>query len=66
MIDGAVGSVVAPRGRLLLAITMTIAGEKIVSYELIADPVRLQTRNLAVLLTSGDSPSRSPGQLLAR
>jgi RNA polymerase sigma-70 factor (ECF subfamily) len=49
LIDGAVGLVVAPRGRLLLAVTFTIEGEKIAAYELAADPSRLQQLELAVL-----------------
>jgi len=44
-----VGLVVAPRGRLLLAVTFTIEGEKIAAYELAADPSRLQQLELAVL-----------------
>jgi hypothetical protein len=38
LVNGAVGIVVAPSGRLQLALTFTIDGEKIVGYELIADP----------------------------
>jgi hypothetical protein len=41
--------VVAPRGRLELAPAITIEGEKIVGYELIADSSRLQQLDLAVL-----------------
>jgi RNA polymerase sigma-70 factor (ECF subfamily) len=49
LVNGAVGVVVAPRGRLLLALTITIEGEKIVAYDVIADPVRLHRLDLAVL-----------------
>ncbi len=49
LVNGAVGIVVAPRGRLRLALTVTIEHEKIVGYELIADPRRLQQLTLAVL-----------------
>ena len=49
LVNGAVGIVVAPRGRLQLALTVTIDGGKIVGYELIADPTRLQQLDLAVL-----------------
>jgi RNA polymerase sigma factor (sigma-70 family) len=49
LVNGAVGVVVAPRGRLLLAIAFTIDGEKITGYELIADPARLQQLDVAVL-----------------
>ncbi|MEV6079464.1 MULTISPECIES: sigma-70 family RNA polymerase sigma factor [unclassified Streptomyces] len=51
LVDGAVGIVVAPRGRLLLALTLTIEGGRIAAYEVIADPVRLQRLELAVLDT---------------
>lgn len=43
LVNGAVGVVVAPGGRLLLALTVTIEGKKI------ADPARLQQLDLAVL-----------------
>ena len=49
LVNGAVGVVVAPRGQLLLAIAVTIDGEKITGYELIADPARLEQLNLGVL-----------------
>ncbi|MGW7005603.1 sigma-70 family RNA polymerase sigma factor [Streptomyces sp. NPDC054933] len=49
LVNGAVGVVVAPRGRLLLALTFTIEGEKITEYEVIADPARLRLLDLAVL-----------------
>jgi RNA polymerase sigma factor (sigma-70 family) len=49
LVNGSVGVVVAPRGRLQLAITVSVEGEKIVGYELIADPTRLQQLDLAVL-----------------
>ena len=49
MVNGAVGIVVAPRGRLLLALAVTIEGERIAGYELIADPARLHRLDLAVL-----------------
>ena len=49
LVDGAVGIVVAPRGRLQLALTIAIEGEKIMAYELIADPAQLAQLQLAVL-----------------
>ena len=49
VIDGAVGLVIAPRGRLKLAIAFTIEAERITGYELIAEPARLRTLDLAVL-----------------
>jgi hypothetical protein len=46
---GLVGIVVAPRGRLQPALTLTIEREKIAEYELIADPTRLQQLDFAIL-----------------
>ncbi|MFJ4526952.1 sigma-70 family RNA polymerase sigma factor [Streptomyces nigrescens] len=49
LVNGTVGIVVAPRGRLLLALTVTVEGERISAYEVIADPARLRRLDLAVL-----------------
>jgi RNA polymerase sigma-70 factor (ECF subfamily) len=49
LINGAVGVIVAARGRLLLALTFTIKDSKIAEYDVIADPARLQELDLAVL-----------------
>lgn len=49
LVNGAVGIVIAPHGRLQLALTVTIEGERIAGYELIADPARLRQLDLAVL-----------------
>jgi RNA polymerase sigma factor (sigma-70 family) len=49
LVNGAVGVVVAPGGRLLLALTFTIEDDKITEYDVIADPARLQQLDLAVL-----------------
>ena len=50
LVNGAAAILVAPRGRLHLAITLTIAPESglITAYELIADPARLARLDLAV------------------
>jgi hypothetical protein len=48
LVNGAVAIVVAPHGRLELALIIAIEGEKFVGYELIADPNRLQQVELAV------------------
>jgi RNA polymerase sigma-70 factor (ECF subfamily) len=53
LINGTVGAVVAPHGRLLLALTIAIDGEQITGYELIGDPTQLQHLDLAVLATDG-------------
>jgi RNA polymerase sigma factor (sigma-70 family) len=57
LIDGAVGIVVAPDGRLRLALAITIEGERIAGYELIADPARLRQLDLAVLGLPGGLPA---------
>jgi RNA polymerase sigma-70 factor (ECF subfamily) len=48
LIDGAPGIAVAPRGRLLLVLALTMADDKIVAIEAIADPKRLQSLDLFV------------------
>jgi ketosteroid isomerase-like protein len=53
LVDGAVGAVVAPRGRLQLAIAVTIDDGRITGYELIADPARLRRLRLAALAPTG-------------
>ncbi|HEV2388110.1 MAG TPA: sigma-70 family RNA polymerase sigma factor [Candidatus Acidoferrales bacterium] len=49
LVDGAVGVVLAPRGRLLRALRFRIAGEKIVEAEVVVNPERLRQLDLAVL-----------------
>jgi RNA polymerase sigma-70 factor (ECF subfamily) len=49
LVNGAVGAVVAPRGRLLMVLRFTIARGKIVEIDAIADPERLRQLDLAVL-----------------
>jgi RNA polymerase sigma factor (sigma-70 family) len=49
LINGSVGVIVAPRGRLLLALTFTIANARITEIDVIADPVRLDHLEVAVL-----------------
>jgi RNA polymerase sigma-70 factor (ECF subfamily) len=48
-IDGEVGVVVAPRGRLLMVLKFTVVDGKIVETEAIADRDRLRQLDLAVL-----------------
>ncbi len=48
-INGAVGVIVAPQGRLLLVLVPTITDGKIVKIEVIASPERLDRLDLAVL-----------------
>ena len=49
LVNGAVGAVVAPRGRLLLVMTFKFTGERIAEIDVIADPARLRQLDLAVL-----------------
>jgi RNA polymerase sigma factor (sigma-70 family) len=49
LLDGAVGVVVAPRGRLLLALAVTVEGERVAAYEVIADPARLAALHVTLL-----------------
>ncbi|MFB9689813.1 sigma-70 family RNA polymerase sigma factor [Amycolatopsis plumensis] len=49
LVDGAVGVVVAPRGRLALALAVTVEGERVAAYEVIADPARLAALHVTLL-----------------
>ncbi len=53
LVNGAVGVVVAPRGRLFVAVQVTIKEGKITEIDAIADPERLRMLDLA-LLPPGD------------
>src|SRR5215467_2417164 len=48
LVDGTVGLVVAPRGRLLLLLRLVIRGGKIAEIEAVADPAHLHQVRLAV------------------
>ena len=49
LVNGAVGVIVAPRGRLLMVLDFTISDGKIVAIDAIADPERLRQVDLAML-----------------
>jgi RNA polymerase sigma-70 factor (ECF subfamily) len=49
LVDGALGVVVAPQGRLLLVLNLTFAGDRIASIEVVADPDRLEALDLSTL-----------------
>jgi RNA polymerase sigma-70 factor (ECF subfamily) len=49
LVDGAVGIVVAPRGKLQQAQTFVIEDDKIVAIDIVADPDRLANLEIAVL-----------------
>jgi hypothetical protein len=49
LVNGAVGLVLAPRGRLFRALMFTITRGKIAEVDVVADPARLRQLDLAVL-----------------
>ncbi|RBM23140.1 RNA polymerase subunit sigma-70 [Prauserella sp. PE36] len=49
LVNGAVGLVMAPGGRLSLVLAFTVANGKVTEIDVIADPDRLQSLDLAVL-----------------
>jgi hypothetical protein len=49
LVDGAVGIVVAPKGRLALVLRFAVAGDRITEIDIEADPDRLAGLSLAVL-----------------
>ena len=49
LVNGAVGVIVARRGRLFLVLSLTIRHSKIVEIDAVADPARLHQLDLAVL-----------------
>jgi RNA polymerase sigma-70 factor (ECF subfamily) len=50
LVDGAIGIVVAPGGRLALVLRFGVVGDKITAIDIEADPNRLQRLELAVLV----------------
>ncbi|AOR32310.1 RNA polymerase subunit sigma-70 [Streptomyces fodineus] len=49
LVDGSVGLVIAPLGRLRTVVRLTITDDRVTAYELVADPARLARTHLAVL-----------------
>ncbi|MFT3773463.1 MAG: sigma-70 family RNA polymerase sigma factor [Minicystis sp.] len=49
LVNGSVGVVIAPQGRLYMVLLFTVAGGKIVAMEAVADRERLRAMDLAVL-----------------
>jgi RNA polymerase sigma-70 factor (ECF subfamily) len=49
LVDGAVGIVVAPKGKLALVLRFSVAGDKITEIDIDADPAHLSRLSLAVL-----------------
>jgi RNA polymerase sigma-70 factor (ECF subfamily) len=56
LVDGAVGVMVAPLGRLLLVLRLKLAQGRIAEIDVVADPDRLRRLDLAVL---PDAPSKT-------
>jgi RNA polymerase sigma-70 factor (ECF subfamily) len=48
LVDGKPGAVVAPNGQLRLVLVITIVDRRVTGYEVIADPERLETIDIAV------------------
>jgi RNA polymerase sigma factor (sigma-70 family) len=49
LVDGAIGLVMAPRGRLSRALTFKIANRKITEIEVIGDPARLRALDVSIV-----------------
>jgi RNA polymerase sigma-70 factor (ECF subfamily) len=49
LVNGKVGIIVAPRGRLFVVLNLTVMRDKIVGIEVIADSARLKDLELALL-----------------
>jgi RNA polymerase sigma-70 factor (ECF subfamily) len=49
LVDGVVGAILAPRGRLSRALKLTVRDGRIVEAEVVADPVRLAALEIAVV-----------------
>jgi len=49
LVNGAVGVIVAPRGRLFAVLSPTVVGGRITKIDVVADPERLRELDLAVL-----------------
>jgi hypothetical protein len=50
LVDGTIGIVVAPRGKLFAALKLTITSERISEIDVIGDRTRLEQVDLAVLV----------------
>jgi RNA polymerase sigma-70 factor (ECF subfamily) len=48
LVAGAVGIVVAPQGRLLVALALTVEDGRIAEIDVVADPARLRGLDVAV------------------
>ncbi|HET6503454.1 MAG TPA: sigma-70 family RNA polymerase sigma factor [Amycolatopsis sp.] len=62
LVDGTVGAVVAPHGRLLRVLAVAVADDRVTGYEVIADPVRLRRLDVAVLPGQAHGHRRNEGE----
>ena len=62
LVDGRVGAVVAPHGRLRFAVAFRVRGDLITEYEVIADPARLARLDLALLDRGGSRGGGTAGR----
>lgn len=53
LLDGRLGAVVAPGGRLTLALRLTVTPAHVTSYEVVADPARLRALRVRLLPPQG-------------
>jgi hypothetical protein len=60
LVNGAVGVVVAPQGRLLLVLTVMVRDGRIAGYDVIADPARLRGLDLGVLGEAAENHGGRP------
>jgi len=58
LIDGAVGVVVAPAGRLAAVLLVTVRGDRVTAYDVVADSERLAALTVTVLPEYGTAPVR--------
>ncbi|MFC6882359.1 sigma-70 family RNA polymerase sigma factor [Actinomadura yumaensis] len=56
LVNGSVGAVVAPGGRLLIVLAFTLRDGRVAEYDVIADPARLRDLELAVLPPEAGGP----------
>ena len=58
LVDGAIGVVVAPQGRLVRALRFTIVNDKITEIEVIGNPARVRARRVDRRLRIGSTAVR--------
>ncbi|MEV4456864.1 sigma-70 family RNA polymerase sigma factor [Microbispora sp. NPDC049633] len=61
LVNGAVGAVVAPRGRLLFVLELAVTGDRVTSIDVIGDPARLAGVRLGLADVTSARPSTTSG-----